>query len=483
MIGRSLSGRYRLLEEIGYGGMSVVYSAKDEQTNRFVAVKVLREGYAQNAEFLQRFRREGYAMMHIQHPNIVQVYDVDREEDINYIVMELVRGETLKQYIQRSGGLDVQESVHIAMALCAALQTAHEHGIIHRDVKPHNVLMSRGGEIKMTDFGIAKVMGSATITLSGENVLGSVHYIAPEQAQGQEIDERTDIYSLGITLYEMLTGRVPFEADTTVSVALKHIQEDLVPPDRINPEVSYSLSACTLKACAKDPDLRYQSPRALAEDLQRSLMLPEGHFADLPAIAPKRELVIEPPEQKEANPKRTIGRIVLGVCAALCVLVILFWIVQAMMSNAGGTLKAVPDVVGLNSAQAQEMLKDADLLVTFEHVFSDDVPEDHVISQQPEPSSLVKVNTNVHVLVSAGPEQIVVPDVVGMTLDEATTLLENNGLQKGTVSEAYMPGVADGIVISQQPQAESSAIIGDEVDLVIANQSAGASPTEGSPTP
>ncbi len=478
MIGRILSDRYELLEEIGFGGMAIIYSARDLKLNRIVAVKVLREGFAQNDEFLQRFRREGYAMMHIQHPNIVQVYDVGFVDDIHYIVMELVRGETLKQYIQRTGGLGVQESVRIAMSLCAALQTAHEHGIIHRDVKPHNVLISHEGEVKMTDFGIAKVVGSATITLSGENVLGSVHYIAPEQAQGEEIDERTDIYSLGITLYEMLTGKVPFDADTTVSVALKHIQEEMIPPREINPDISYSLSACTLKACAKDPALRYQSPRAFAEDLQRSLMLPEGHFADLPKRAAQPPATV--PAEPVRNPKNTIRRIVVFVGGSLSILVILFWIGQALLQNASGTLKAVPDVRGLNSAQAQQKLKNEDLLVTFVQAPSDTVPEDHVIAQDPTPSSLVKAKTTVRLTISTGPRQIEVPNVVGLSLGEAKKEIQEAGLVLGTVTEAYMPGVTDGTVVSQQPTAESGAIRGDEVDLVVANQRAGASP---SPTP
>ncbi len=474
MTGRILSDRYELQQEIGFGGMAIIYSAKDLKLNRIVAVKVLREGFAQNDEFLQRFRREGYAMMHIQHPNIVQVYDVGFADEIHYIVMELVQGETLKQQIQRTGGLSVQESVRIAMSLCAALQTAHEHGIIHRDVKPQNVLISREGDVKMTDFGIAKVMGSATITLSGENVLGSVHYIAPEQAQGEEIDERTDIYSLGVTLYEMLTGSVPFDADTTVSVALKHIQEEMIPPKEINPAISYSLSACTLKACAKDPALRYQSPRAFAEDLQRSLMLPEGHFADLPkrSIAPVSTPAIEPVR----NPKHAIGRIVALVSGALCILLILFWIGQALVQNAGGTLKAVPDVRGLNSAQAQQKLKNEDLVVTFVQAPSDTVPEDHVVSQDPAPSSLVKAKTNVRLVISAGPQQILVPDVVGLSSNEAKKAIEEAGLKVGTISEVYMPGMVDGTVVSQQPKAVSGAIAGDEIDLVVANQKAGATP-------
>jgi serine/threonine-protein kinase len=477
VIGRVLSKRYELSEEIGHGGMAVIYTARDLKTNRIVAVKVLREGFAQNREFLQRFRREGYAMMHIQNPNIVQVYDVGYDGDIHYIAMELVRGETLKQYIQHTNGLPIEEAVRIAMALCGALQTAHEHGIIHRDVKPHNVLISREGDVKMTDFGIAKVVGSATITLSGENVLGSVHYIAPEQAQGQEIDERTDIYSLGITLYEMLTGKVPFEADTTVSVALKHIQEEMVPPNQVNPAVSYSLSACTVKACAKDPALRYQSPQAFAEDLQRSLMLPEGHFADLPerdGLLPETTL-----PQGRRSPKRAIGRIALMSILGISVLTVLFWMVQALLQS-GGTLTAVPNVIGLNSARAQEKLKEVNLLVTFEHAFSDTVPEDHVISQSPDASLLVKQKANIKLLISDGPKRILVPDVVGLPLAEAQRFLEEYGLTLGVVTEAYMPGVPDGTVISQDPQENSNAIPGDGVDLIVANAKAGAPP---SPTP
>ena len=479
MIGRVISGRYQIEAEIGQGGMAIIYRAIDLKSQQKVAMKVLREQYAKDSEFLRRFQREAYAMMKIYHPNIVQVYNVGCDEDIHYIVMELVEGPTLKEYLQQKGKLPVKEAVQIMMDLCAGLQTAHDDGVIHRDIKPHNVLITPDGKVKMTDFGIAKVAGSATVTLSGENVLGSVHYIAPEQAQGKEIDEKTDIYSLGITLYEMLTGQLPFDADTTVSVALKHIQEPMVPAYEVDPEIPYSLSACILKACAKDAALRYESPSAFAEDLHRSLLLPDGHFADLPEDGQRpvyREEIERKDERtdqkKDRSPKQNIVHIAVLFTIAFCVLLTLFFMGQAMLSNSGGDLIAVPDVRNLNSAAAQNKLIEAQLQVTVAYASSDTVSEDHVIAQSVEKGSLVKEKTNVRIVVSTGPEQVLVPNLTGMTLEQAMEALDAAGLKLGNTIEVSVPDKADGIIVRHEPSVDTPVPKGDDIDVYVIKQDA-----------
>ena len=479
MIGRVISGRYQIEAEIGQGGMAIIYRAVDLKSQQKVAMKVLREQYVKDSEFLRRFQREAYAMMKIYHPNIVQVYNVGCDGDIHYIVMELVEGPTLKEYLQQKGKLPVKEAVQIMMDLCAGLQTAHDDGVIHRDIKPHNVMITKEGKVKMTDFGIAKVAGSATVTLSGENVLGSVHYIAPEQAQGKEIDEKTDIYSLGITLYEMLTGQLPFDADTTVSVALKHIQEPMVPACEVDPEIPYSLSACILKACAKDAALRYESPSAFAEDLHRSLLLPDGHFADLPEDG-QRPVFREEAEKKEEHaeqrhdrsPKKNIAHIAILITTVFCILLTLFFMGQAMLSNSSGDLIAVPEVRNLNSAAAQNEFIEAQLQVTITYASSDTVPEDHVISQSEEPGTLVRERTNVRIVVSTGPEQILVPDLTGRTVEQAIEALDAAGLKLGNIIEVSVPDRADGIVVRQQPTQDASVPKGDDVDVYVTREGA-----------
>lgn len=471
-----LANRYRIRYEIGQGGMAVIYVAEDMRTGEDVAIKVLRSQYAGDAEFVRRFEREAYAMLRVQHPNIVQVYDVGHQDGVHYIVMEFVKGQTLKEYIQNQGALSVEEATRICLALCAALQTAHDNGVIHRDVKPHNVLISENGDVKMTDFGIAKVEGASTTTLSGENVLGSVHYIAPEQAQGQPTDEKTDIYSLGISMYEMLTGQLPFQGDTTVNIALQHVQERMPSPCEVDASIPYSLGACVRKACAKDPAQRYQTPRDMANDLVLTYTEPDGHFADLsedreqtaviPAVREERRTA------KNKSPKRNIMKIFLPTLGAVLILVTLFFIVNAVINNAGGELVAVPSVVGSNSAQAQATLVSANLQVTLEYTFDDQVPEDQVIRQSVEEGELVKQKTNVTITISKGVEQIPVPDLKGLTQEQAIGTLQEVGLKVGQVWTVYEPNEAPGLVVRQNPSYDTDVPRGDEVDIYIATDQA-----------
>ena len=277
-IGMVIGDRYEVLEKIGTGGMSDVYKAKDHKLNRLVAVKVLKQEFSENENFVSKFRVEAQSTAGLLHPNTVNVYDVGDEDGINYIVMELVDGITLKKYIEKKSRLSVKEAVSIAIQVAMGLEAAHNNGIIHRDIKPQNIMISRDGKVKVTDFGIAKAATSNTIT---SNVMGSVHYTSPEQARGGYSDAKSDIYSLGITLFEMLTGRVPFNGDTTVAIAIKHIQEELPSPAEFNDEIPISVEKIVLKCCQKSPDRRYQSAAELIADLKRSLITPDKDFVSL----------------------------------------------------------------------------------------------------------------------------------------------------------------------------------------------------------
>ena len=277
-IGMVIGDRYEVLEKIGTGGMSDVYKAKDHKLNRLVAVKVLKQEFSENENFVSKFRVEAQSTAGLMHPNIVNVYDVGDEDGINYIVMELVDGITLKKYIEKKARLSVKEAVSIAIQVAMGLEAAHNNNIIHRDIKPQNIMISKDGKVKVTDFGIAKAATSNTIT---SNVMGSVHYTSPEQARGGYSDAKSDIYSLGITLFEMLTGRVPFNGDTTVAIAIKHIQEDLPTPADYNDEIPISVEKIVLKCCQKSPDRRYQSAAELITDLKRSLITPDKDFVTL----------------------------------------------------------------------------------------------------------------------------------------------------------------------------------------------------------
>lgn len=274
-LGMLIADRYEILEKIGTGGMADVYKAKDIKLNRYVAVKVLKQEFAENKNFVSKFRVEAQAAAGLMHPNIVNVYDVGEEDGIHYIVMELVEGITLKKYIEKKSRLSTKEAISIAIQVAMGMEAAHNNHIIHRDIKPQNIIISKEGKVKVTDFGIAKAATSNTIT---SNVMGSVHYTSPEQARGGYSDERSDIYSLGITIFEMLTGRVPFNGETTVAIAIKHIQEDLPSPRDFVPEIPVSVEQIVFKCCQKSPDRRYQSMGELITDLKRSLMTPDENF-------------------------------------------------------------------------------------------------------------------------------------------------------------------------------------------------------------
>lgn len=288
MQGKKLGGRYEILGRIGGGGMAVVYKAIDSLLNRHVAIKVLNESLSNNSEFIRRFDREAQAAASLSHPNVVNVYDVGRDGYTHYIVMELVDGPTLKQHILDNGPLPVDEAVHIAVQICDGLSHAHENKIVHRDIKPHNILIGSNGRVKVTDFGIARAATSSTITQTG-SVMGSVHYFSPEQARGGVVGEKSDIYSLGIVLYEMLTGELPFDGDSAISIALKHLQEKVVDPRELNPDIPENIVRIVMRALEKDPEMRYTSAKAMMQDLNYAVSLDRGLAPNWPRRQPAQE--------------------------------------------------------------------------------------------------------------------------------------------------------------------------------------------------
>ncbi|MCR5716603.1 MAG: Stk1 family PASTA domain-containing Ser/Thr kinase, partial [Lachnospiraceae bacterium] len=301
--GMIIGDRYEILEKIGAGGMSDVYKAHCHKLNRLVAVKVLKQEYSENAEFVRRFSTEAQAAAGLIHPNIVTVYDVGEENGMYYIVMELVEGITLKKYIEKKSRLSVNESVSIAIQISMGMMAAHGKHIVHRDIKPQNIIISREGKVKVTDFGIAKAASSNT---ASSNVMGSVHYTSPEQARGGYVDEKSDIYSLGITLFEMLTGHVPFNGDTTVAIAIKHIQEEMPSPCEFIPEIPVSVEKIVLKCCQKSPMRRYQSTSEVIDDLKRSLLTPDEDFVEI--VNPDNESKTIPATQEDLNRIRQATR-------------------------------------------------------------------------------------------------------------------------------------------------------------------------------
>lgn len=309
-IGMLIADRYEILEKIGTGGMSDVYKAKDHNLNRLVAVKVLKHEFSENANFVAKFRVEAQAAAGLEHPNIVNVYDVGEERDINYIVMELVDGITLKDYITKKTSLSPREAITITLQVALGLEAAHHNGIIHRDIKPHNIIISKEGKVKVTDFGIAKAATSNTIT---SNVMGSVHYTSPEQARGGYSDEKSDIYSLGITFFEMVTGRVPFNGDTTVAIAIKHIQDPMPSPREFVPDIPFSVEQIILKCCEKSPDRRYQKIEDLIVDLRKALNDPEGDFVQRIGADNSASTRMITKEEREQIKDKTRKNIISGI--------------------------------------------------------------------------------------------------------------------------------------------------------------------------
>ena len=478
-----LVGRYELVEKIGEGGMAVVYKAKDRLLNRYVAVKILRPECTKDAQFVDSFRAESQAAAGLQHPNIISVYDVGREGNIHFIVMELIEGKSLSEIIKEQAPMDYREVVRITRQVASALSVAHKHNIIHRDIKPHNIMMTSDGMAKLGDFGIAKALSDSTMEETSK-IIGSVHYISPEQARGAYVDERSDIYSLGIVMYEMLTGRVPFDGDTPVQVALMHINDDITPPSELVPEIPPALEKVVMKATDKFQTNRYASADDMLKDLDSieyvSNVMGRNAFADQtdqpevrkPRPAEKAEertpAYSTKKTRKGLSPK---ARRTLTAAVLIALLAVIGAVALPKLLNSKTV--AVPNVTDMSYAQAKTTLTDRGLKIKKgTSIASDDVEKGKVAAQDPSAGDQVKKGTTVTVNLSKGDSNGEVPNLVGQTYDSSTRdIIDAAGFNLGDVTYAYSDSYDKGEIMSQTPSAGSKAEEGSDIDLVVSKGS------------
>ena len=467
--GKLLGGRYEIIEKIGTGGMATVYKAKCLVLKRFVAVKVLRDEFTTDEEFIKRFNVEAQAVASLTHPNIVSVYDVGHEGNLYYIVMELVKGKTLKEIIVEDGALGWKWSVKIAMQIASALETAHRNNIVHRDIKPHNIIITEDGVAKVTDFGIAKAVSNSTITAFGTTI-GSVHYFSPEHARGGFTDARSDLYSLGVVMYEMVTGRVPFDSDTPVSVALKHMQEEPIEPIKIKSELPQSVNDIIMKAMRKDANERYQSATEMIKDLELALKHPEEQFVSAPIGGdfPTQKISLDYAEKLQKQETRKKAGKLDKIKAyfeehpVVKVLVIILACILVFSIAMGGTYLAlslgktkevqIPNLQGLTKEEAEQKAKELKIKVEVsEEKYHLEIPEGQIIEQDPkyQDNYKIKEGSTIKIVISKGQEIVEMPKVVGKTRDEATSALKEIGLEV-KVEEEFSDDVEKNYIIKQE---------------------------------
>lgn len=525
--GMFISDRYEILDKVGSGGMSDVYKAKCHKLNRYVAIKVLKSEFSEDKNFVSKFKVEAQSAAGLSHPNIVNVFDVGEDNGLHYIVMELIEGITLKKYIERKEKLPVKEAVSILIQVSQGIEAAHNNHIIHRDIKPQNIIISKEGKVKVTDFGIARAASTNTIS---SNAMGSVHYISPEQAKGGFIDEKSDIYSLGITLYEMLTGRVPFEGDSTVSIALQHVQNELPSPKLYVPDLPISVEKIIEKCTQKKPDRRYLKVSSLIADLKKSLISPDEDFVqivsvdetaatrmisdeevskirkesgferpelDIPVIGKDNEIIDNEPEYEEIeddledeldeeNPKLDKIIAIGGIVTAVIILIIVAFVIISIAgkgcsgssnkengkSTEETTLDAnhtkVPPLAGLTKEQAVEELQKATLGHKFQEEYDNKIEEGYVISASKDAGEVVEKHTTITLVISKGAKLFDIPDVSGKGKDEARDELRALGLNVKVEYQASESVEVDK-VIGTNPTAPEQLKYGDDITLNVSS--------------
>lgn len=485
--GKVLGNRYEIIEKVGNGGMATVYKAEDKVLKRNVAVKILRDEFTTDEEFIKRFEIEAQSAARLVHPNIVSIFDVGVEENLYYIVMELIQGKTLKEIIiEERGPLPWKWSVNVAIQIASALEMAHKNNIIHRDIKPHNIIITEDGIAKVTDFGIAKAVSNSTITAFGTTI-GSVHYFSPEHARGGFTDAKSDLYSLGVVMYEMVTGKVPFDADTPVSVALKHMQEDPEEPIELNPSLPSAVNKIIMKALKKDTTLRYQTASEMLSDLRKALKNPDGEFVDdkeYDETAKTQKINTDlygniEEDSKAKNKKGKKEGKFKKFIKEHKALSIVIGLVLLFALSLGGTLAflnltnppevELPNLVGMSKEEAQKEAENLKLKFEIkEEEFNKEVPEGFIISQDPKyiEKYNVKEGSTITVVVSKGQEKTKVPNVKGKSQEEALQLLEAANL-KAEIIEETSKTVKEGYVISQETEPDEEAFAGDTVKIHI----------------
>ena len=481
MIHHILDHRYELVEHIGGGGMADVYRAHDQLLDRNVAVKILHAQFANDEEFIEKFRREAQGAAKLSHPNIVNIYDVGQENSRHYIVMEYVAGETLKERIQREGHLSIEESLRITREIAEGLEHAHANNLVHCDIKPHNILVTDANRVKVADFGIARAITSSTMTYSG-TVVGSVHYFSPEQAKGSAISPKSDVYSLGVVLYEMLTGSLPFTGETPVGIALKHLQEEAPSVRKLNPEIPPIVEAIVLNAMEKNPENRFSSTEMIRDiqQAERSLLrggkklaaAVEDPFATqvLPRVGASDDVGyssrrLSAQRKSAGNGEKKSKKFILG----LAVILLLGFFTGAFLAYGefwSTTTVVVPDVVGKTADVAKKALEDKNLRVKIAEAYDAAVPEGKVVSQTPEAGSTVKEQRLVTIYVSKGGEAIEMPDLRGISKASAEDKLKKLGLKLGKIEEEFSDDPA-GNVIAQDPRTGSQIAKGQTVNIVV----------------
>lgn len=470
MIGKVIGGRYEIIEKLGEGGMANVYKAKCRILKRFITIKILKQELINDEEFVRKFKDEAMEVAKLSDNNIVKVYDIGVEDNFHYIVMEYIDGKTLKEHISEKGVLSIKEALDFSIQICNGLVIAHDIELIHRDIKSQNILVSNYGNIKVTDFGIAKSSDSATITNSGK-ILGSAYYISPEQARGNFVDCRSDIYSFGVVMYEMFTGRLPFTHGTPVNVALQHIQVDPIEPMDIVKKLPIGINNLIIKCLQKNPALRYQSAKELRDDL-KALQNNKKHFVTRCNMVDKTTVMsaVTPQIQNKTNDSKIFKNLVIVLCSILAFIIIILIFNRGLLGKPSSNI-TVPSFLGKTGVQYEQELEKLGLNYKISGYVTSDLEKNFVVDTYPKEGTVVRKGDTVKAILSEGVELIKVPNVINMTIERARLILQREGLIIGNIEERFSDVYERGVIMIQNPSPGSQINKNETVSIVISRGS------------